>query len=361
MENLIFKCPINSVSFGNVSLNLLREMYKKGLSVGHFPIGQPDASVYDKLDDEFKKWLQDSVNKRFELLKKDTPSLQLWHINGSENRLNNNQHLITFYEVDNPTPTEKTLVDLQDHVFFSSSYAADSFRNVGCENVSHIPVGFDPDFHKTGKEYLKDKVHFGLMGKFEKRKHTANILRAWAKTYGNNYDYQLSCCITNPFLKPEELNASINQALNGERYGNINFLPFLKTNSEVNEFINAIDIDLSGLSGAEGWNLPSFNATAMGKWSIVLDATSHKDWATSSNSILLTPSGKEPLVDGRFFHQNAPFNQGNFFTFTEESLIEKMKEAESKAKTPNPEGESLKDKFSYSVMLDSILAGINNK
>jgi len=359
MKELLFKCPINSVSFGNVSLNLLREMYKRDLTVGHFPIGQPDAGVYDKLEEEFKKWLQDSVNKRFDVLKKDVPSLQLWHINGSENRLNNNQHLITFYEVNEPTPTEKTLVNLQDNVFFSSSYAADTFKNAGCTNVSSIPVGFDPDFHKTGKEYLKDKVHFGLMGKFELRKHTAKILKAWAKAYGNNYDYQLSCCIHNPFLKPEELNASIGQALDGKRYGNINFLPFLKTNSEVNEFVNAIDIDLSGLSGAEGWNLPSFNATALGKWSIVLNATSHKDWATNENCILLEPTDTAPLVDNKFFHKGAPFNQGSYYLFNEEELISKMKEAESKVKVQNTEGEKLRDDFSYSVMLDQILSGIN--
>ena len=68
--------------------------------------------------------------------------------------------------------------------------------------------------------------------------------------------------------------------LGGKTYKNINFLPHLKTNSEMNELYNSIDINLSGLSGAEGWNLPAFNSTCLGKWSIVLNATSHKDWAT---------------------------------------------------------------------------------
>jgi hypothetical protein len=29
---------------------------------------------------------------------------------------------------------------------------------------------------------------------------------------------------------------------------------------EMNEFLNAIDVDLTGMSGGEGWNLPAFNA-----------------------------------------------------------------------------------------------------
>ena len=360
MDKLIFKCPINPVSFGNVSLNLMRELYKRNVQVAHFPIGNPEASVYDKLDKEFKEWLQESLNNRLKMVNRDIPTLQLWHINGSEHRISKDQYLLTFYEVSEPTLIEKNLVDLQDHVFFSSSYSEKRFKSIGCENVSSVHVGFDPDFHKTGKTYLKDKIHFGLMGKFEKRKHTGEILKVWAETYGNNMDYQLSCCVNNSFLKVEELNQLIHNALDGKRYGNINFLPFLKTNSEVNEFLNAIDIDLTGLSGAEGWNLPAFNASALGKWSIVLNATSHKDWATDSNSILMEPNGNTPSYDGRFFQQGADFNQGNIYTFDRDLLVKKMKEAEKICKTENTEGLKLQEKFSYSSMLDKILSRISS-
>lgn len=359
MESLIFKCPINQVSFGNVSLNLLREMYKKGMSIAHFPIGNVDASVYDKLDSELKEWLQSSINNRFKLLKKDIPTLQLWHINGSENRITKDHHLISFYELDSPTESEKNIVDIHDSVMFSSSYASKAFKSVGCSNVSNVHVGFDPDFHKTGKTYLKDKIHFGLMGKWEKRKHTAKIIKLWADKYGNNYNYQLSCCINNPFIKPEQLNQLIGQALEGKQYGNINFLPFLKTNSEVNEMLNAIDIDLTGLSGAEGWNIPSFNASALGKWSIVLNATSHKDWANESNSIIVEPSGKSPAYDGTFFHQGAPFNQGNIYEFNSDEVVSKMEQAETVCKKENSEGLKLQEKFSYKNMLESVLKTID--
>jgi hypothetical protein len=360
MDSLIFKCPVNSVSFGNVSLNLLREMFKRDMVIAHFPIGNIDASVYDKLSNDLKEWLQNSINNRFKLLKKDLPTLQLWHINGSENRITPKHHLITFYELDNPTDTERNIIDIHDSVMFSSESSAKAFKSIGCKNVSHIPIGFDPDFHKTEKEYLQDKVHFGLMGKFENRKHTGKILRLWAEKYGNNYNYQLSCCINNSFLKEDQLNQLIHQALDGKKYGNINFLPFLKTNSEVNEFMNAIDIDLTGLSGAEGWNLPAFNATALGKWSIVLNATSHKDWANEKNSILVEPSGKTPAYDGVFFQEGSPFNQGNIHTFNDEEVLSKMEEAESKCKSENNEGLKLQEKFSYSNMLDCVIKNIEN-
>jgi len=325
------------------------------MTVAHFPIGNVDIGVYDKLSEEFKEWLTNCTEKRFNLIEKDLPTLQLWHLNGSENRITSRQFLITFYELNAPTAAEKNLCSLQDHTLFSSSHAAEAFRFAGCDNVSSIPLGFDADFHKTGKTYLKDKIHFGLMGKFEKRKHTAKILKLWASKYGDNYDYQLTCCIQNPFLQPEQLNQAIGAALDGKRYGNINFLPFLSTNSEVNEFLNAIDIDLSGLSGGEGWNLPAFNATALGKWSIVLNASSHKDWATPANSILIKSAGLIDPYDGVFFHQGAPFNQGQIHIFNDEEVLAAMGEAETKCKAENSEGLLLQEKFTYSKTLDIIL------
>ena len=362
MQNIIYKGAVNSLSFGNVSVNLLREMFKKNINVTFFPIGENlDFEAFDKLSPEFKNWVIHSAENRFNTISKDYPTLSQWHINNSENRLSKNQTLLTFYEVDQPTGVEKSIVNLQDNTCFSSKHAYQAFKESGCNNIHHVPIGFDSDFHTTGKTYLEDVIHFGLMGKLEKRKNTAFILKSWAKKYGNNYKYQLSCCINNPFFKPEDMNNIINKILEGKKYGNINFLPRLKTNSEVNEFINSIDIDLSGLSGAEGWNLPSFNATALGKWSIVMNHTSHKDWATSKNSILVEPDSLEEIYDNTFFHKGALFNQGNYNVISEDSIISAFEKSEKKYGKTNPEGLKLQSKFTYEKTLNNILKIITNE
>mgnify|MGYP003646145514 CR=1 FL=1 len=356
MKSLNFSGPINSLSFGNVTVNFLRELYARKIKVSLFPLGDKiDFSAFDKLDESFKKWVADSFNSRFSTLKKDSPSLKMWHLNGSESAIGPRHFLYTFYECSSPTFAEKNICDLQEKCIFSSSYSAGSFQNVGCDNALSVPLGFDPDFHVTNKKYLEGRIHFGLMGKFEKRKHTGQILRLWAQKYGNNSDYQLTCCITNPFFQADQMNNVIGQALEGKQYSNINFLPFLKTNSEVNEVLNAIDIDLSGLSGAEGWNLPAFNSTCLGKWSLVLNATSHTDWATSSNSILVEPSGTEEIYDGAFFNKGQEFNQGEYYTFSPKSFYENIEIAINKCKSPNTEGLALADELSYSNTIDQIL------
>lgn len=356
MKKIILKAAFNSLSFGNVSYNIARELYKKDIKTSIFPIGNNfDFSAFDKLDEDFKKWLEDSANNRLTKIKNDTPCLSIWHINESESCPGKKSFLYTFYELDNPTFTEKNIVDFHDATIFSSSHAKDCFENVNCENIHNIPLGFDTDFYETGKEYLKDKIHFGIIGKWEKRKHTGRIIKAWADKYGNNSKYQLTCCVINPFFKPEQMNQIIGQALEGKTYGNINFLNRLKTNSEINDVMNSIDIDLSGLSGAEGWNLPSFNASCLGKWSIVQNSTSHKDWANEKNCLLVNPTSTESSEDGVFFTKNSPFNQGNINKFDTDEVISKFEEAESLKGKVNVEGKKLKDIFTYSKTVDSIL------
>ena len=351
---LLLEAPLNGLSLGNVAFNFIRELKKRNVEIGIWPTGDPDLGAYP-VSDDLKAYIENGINKRLDFLKPEIPCLKIWHINGSENRKNKDQYLFTFYECNQPTDTEAKLCLAQDKTFFSSSYAKNHFEGRGVTNAEFIPLGLDPDFFPTGKEYMKDVIHFGLMGKFEQRKHTQKIIRAWLKKYGGNSKYQLTCCVTNPFFNNDQMKGMINNTLEGQQYNNINFLPHLATNDEVNELLNSIDIDLTGLSGGEGWNLPAFNATCLGKWSIVLNATSHKDWATDSNSILVEPSGQMSAIDGVFFSANNPFNQGTFYTWDEDAVISAMEKAESKAGQINTKGQELCDKFTYAKTVDSVL------
>ena len=351
---LILEAPFNSLSFGNVSLNIVRELHRKEVELSIFPAGDLDFKAYE-ISDDLKKYIEDSVNNRWKNISARIPSLKLWHLNGSENRKTKDQYLFTFYECNQPTEVETKICGLQDKTFFSSREAKKHFTDQGLTNCQFIPLGFDEDFKVTGKEYLKDTIHFGLMGKFEKRKHTQKIIKTWLKKYGNNTKYQLTCCVTNPFFQPDQMQGLLQSTLEGKSYNNINFLPKLAKNDEVNELLNSIDIDLTGLSGGEGWNLPSFNATCLGKWSVVLNATSHKDWANEENSILVNPSSTMPVADGIFFNETIPFNQGTFHNWEEEEAVAAMEKAESKVSQINTEGQKLSDKFTYSKTVDSIL------
>lgn len=358
---LIFDAPLNNLSFGNVAINLLRELYKKKAKLSIFPKTESDFTAFDKVNEDFKGWVTNATTYKYHNLHPDLPSLNLWHLNGSEKRISRHQYLLTFYELSSPTFVEKKLVEMQDKVFLSNPEGVEAFQKLGCKNVKFIPMGFDPDFHviKSDKKLVEGKIHFILMGKFEKRKHTKEIIQTWIEKYGNNNKYLLSCCVVNPFIKHEQMNALLSDTLDGKHYSNINFLPHLKTNSEVNHLLNSADIDLTGLSGAEGWNLPSFNATALGKWSIVSNHTAHKAWATENNSILLEPNEKEPAADGLFFAETGDFNQGEIYKFDKDQAAAAMEEAEKKIDQVNTEGLKLQTKFTYENTLNLILKEID--
>ena len=359
---LLVNAPINALSFGNVSVNILRELFKKNIDLTFFPIGdKAEMDAYDKIDPDFVKYLQAATNDRYSKISKDIPSLKLWHIFGSETRYSKNQSLFTFHEVSEVTNIEKNLLSLQDRIFVSSNYTKNIFNLNGLDNVTHVPLGFDNDFQITNKTYLQDKIHFGILGKFENRKNTARIIKSWLKLFGNKPEYQLSCAITNPFLDKARFQNELLKVLEGKQYNNLNFVPYMQTNSEVNDYLNSIDIDLGGLSGAEGWNLPSFNATALGKWSVVINATAHKDWATKDNSILIEPSSLKDCYDDVFFKKGQSFNQGQFFDISDQEMDNAILKSLSYAKTPNPEGLKLQKQFTYEKTVETILCAISSQ
>jgi glycosyltransferase involved in cell wall biosynthesis len=359
---LLVNAPISSLSFGNVSVNILRELFKKNIDLIFFPIGdKAEMEAYDKIEPDFVKYLQAATNDRYSKISKDIPSLKLWHIFGSETRYSKNQSLFTFHEVSEVTNIEKNLLSLQDRIFVSSNYTKNIFNLNGLDNVTHVPLGFDNDFQITNKTYLQDKIHFGILGKFENRKNTARIIKSWLKLFGNKPEYQLSCAITNPFLDKARFQNELLKVLEGKQYNNLNFVPYMQTNSEVNDYLNSIDIDLGGLSGAEGWNLPSFNATALGKWSVVINATAHKDWATKDNSILIEPSSLKDCYDDVFFKKGQSFNQGQFFDISDQEMDNAILKSLSYAKIPNPEGLKLQKQFTYEKTVETILCAISSQ
>lgn len=357
---MIFDAPINNLSLGNVSLNIFRELLERGHPVSaFFPVGDnADFSAYDKLDADVRAQMIDLGLNRLKNLKREDPTLKIWHINGSERKLSDNQYLFSFYETDSPTIEEIRILQAQTHTFFSCSETVEIFKKRGVENVSFVPLGFDKDFYKTGKEYLgKGVTHFGLIGKWEKRKNTERIIKTWLKLFGGKKEYQLTCLVDNPFFRPEIMEQLKMQATGGKHWNNINWLPRLKTNSEINEFHNAIDIDLSGISNGEGWNFGVFNSACLGNVCVVSNCTAHKDWAQGDNIVLVEPEGKELAADGVFFNNGGPFSQGRFYKISDEAIEEGILKGYGVFKNSmgKYDRSDLIEKFSYKRTVDEIL------
>lgn len=351
--------PLNSLSFGQVSFNLLYEFYKMSLNPSIFKASdhQIDFSAYN-FNQDFINWIVKNHNDSFAKHSRKYPSIRLWHINDSIRTYSDKQILLTFHETDQLTNIETNI--LKNSIVCSSScYTQSVFANHGIES-NVVPLGFDSHhFKSTDKAYFDDgRITFNLCGKFEKRKNHEKTIKAWIKKFGKNKKYSLQCAIHNQFYQdPNELKVIYSTILEGKACFNVSFLASMPKNSIYNDYLNSADIVI-GMSGAEGWGLPEFQSVALGKHAVMLNATAYKEWATSENSVLVEPSGKIEVYDGKFFSKGTPFNQGSIYTFNDDEFIYGCEKAIARVESNkiNTEGLKLQDKFTYENTAKQLLS-----
>jgi hypothetical protein len=351
--------PVNKLSFGQVSVCILQEIYKKGLEPSLFPINH-DIEAYS-LPPDFIKWLQSSIRKGPRFHKRDHPVFMLWHLNASTlNCVSNNRHLLSFYELDAPTKAEVNIASSVDKLYFSSNHSIDTFSNYGI-NSSFMPLGFDhTHFKKLDKKYFDDgRIVFNLCGKLEKRKRHSKVIKSWAKRFGNDKKYELQCAIHNSFIA-KDMPALIGRILEGKRYFNIQFLNYMDKNIQYNDFLNSGNI-IIGMSGGEGWGLPEFHSVAIGKHAVIMEETGYKEWANRENSVMVSSSGKIPSADGVFFNEGADFNQGRIYDFDEDEFIAACEKAIERVESneENLNGLKLQEEFTYEKVTNQILESLH--
>ncbi len=289
---------------------------------------------------------------------RDDIALKLWHLLGGMESVSKEQVLFTFYEVDNPTPSEINTIKNNKKVIVSSKYSQYVFKNFGCDNVIHIPLAFDHyNFKRLDKQYFNDgRITFGVVGKLEKRKHHAKVIQAWIRKYGGNPKYFLLCGIYNNFIEAEQQKQIYREILGGNHIPNVQFLGFMPTNAMYNDFLNALDIVI-GMSGGEGFGLPEFQAVALGKHAVILNAHGYREWANPENAVLVNPNSKIEVYDDIFFRRGMQYNQGHIFCFDDEDFLAGCDEAIKRVESNrlNENGLELQSQFTAEKMCNSIL------
>ena len=352
-----FNLIVNPLSFGQVSLGILRELYNRNQDVVlSLHQNQFDISS-EEPDPEFFQWISNATATFHERHDRNNKAFNVWHLNGALESVSKEQVLLSFYELDSPTTSEINVVKNNYKVLFSNQEAVDSFKSSGCDNVGYMPLAFDShNFKNTNVNYDDDRIVFSLLGKFEKRKNHEKLIKAWIKKYGNDNKYALHLAVWNPFLSPEQNNEVASSLIGDKRPFNVLFSGFMSTNKQYNEFLNSAHIVIGG-SGGEGWGLPEFQSVALGKHAVILNCSGYKGWANEENAVLIEPSGKQSAQDGVFFHEDSPWNSGQIYEINEDDFLSGCKEAIKRVKKErvNVEGQKLKEIFTYSNMVDTII------
>lgn len=361
MSSYCLSMPYNSLSLGNVSIALTRELFKRGELPPIFPMWgtSPDLSTQEP-DQEFTQKLDSCIANAHQKYSRKWPCIRNWHISSSlETHAERGNHLITWMELDQLTPSEVNILKQQAKVYVTSTFTQQMMSQYGIK-ADYLPIGFDHHNFKVLPERpgkIKDVIQFLLPGKLEARKGHFQVLRAWAKKYGNNPAYRLNCAIHNHFVPTDKMNAMLTQALEGKGYWNIIFHPWQATNAHYNSLLQSSEIVIA-MSGGEGRDLPCYHATAMGAWPVAMRAHVYTDYLNDSNAVLVNPNGKRPAADGVHFVQGGAFNNGNLFTFDDNDFIAACEEAEKRAKAGlNTAGFDLQ-KLTYSQAVDQLLKDV---
>lgn len=362
--------PYGNVSFGSVAYALTRELFKRDELPPLFPMfGQPPDLSAQVPDNEFNQKLHGCIGTADQRWSRKGKAFCLWHLRGAlASYAEQGNHLLTFHEIDQLTGTEINVLRQQAKVYVTSTFSQGVFSQYGI-NTEYLPIGFDShNFKVLEKRPSIDNpngdgskvIQFLCAGKAEHRKSTYQVLRAWAKRYGNNASYRLNCAIHNPFLPPERLNAMVGEALGNQHYWNIQFLPWAPDNATYNVTLQSSQIVIS-MSGGEGRDLPCYHATAMGAWPVAMKAHAYLDYLNDDNAVLVSPNGKRPAADGVFFAANSPFNQGNLFSFSDEDFIAGCEEAEKRVQSKglNTNGLDLQ-KTTYQQAVDILLRDLKS-
>lgn len=347
--------PINRTSLGQVGYGIAVEFFRRDIYPNLFFIGNVDLAPFD-LPEGFPRWLETCNQKALRKLNRADRSVKLWHISGSHHRLGDHSTLFTVHETDRLTEAEKNILRQHDKILVTSTYSRDVFAAAGIQ-AEVCPNFFDADHFRViedKKEGMEGAVQFGLNGKMERRKNTLEIMLLWAELFGGKKEFRLNCCIHNMFKDAREQEQMIMNAFGGQRPPwNVNFLPFSEKNFTYNQVLNNNDIDLTGLSGAEGWNLPAFTCIALGKQAVVMNAHGHKDFARPGNCILVEPGEKVELIEPPFYIPGADFNQGRMFSLDKDAARAGMLAALENLQ--NPEGLKLQSEFSVGRVVDLLL------
>lgn len=365
--------PLCPTSMGQMATGILAEFQARDLYPNIFPIGKVDLSQF-QAPPNFMEWLETCVRKAPGKFKREDPSIKYFHTNGSHSAIGDKSRLYTVFETDSLTPVEKNLLRRHDSVMVPSTYNQKVMKECGIEAA--VCQNYFDSRHIFKRDVIKeDYITWGLIGKTEYRKRTAPILKAWIKRFGGNKDHRLNLHVINVFLcdrVPREKwvefhRMSLQQTIGIEIPWNCQFFDFLNQNehidqsgakheNQLNQAYNVIDIDLSGLSGAEGCNLPFLNTRCLGKRGVSLNAHSHTDYADAENSVLVEPSGKCEIKDEMFYNKKNPFNHGQMFAWEEDAAIAGMEEALARPEPDQKKAAALANKYSVANTVNSLLS-----
>lgn len=271
--NINLQAVINTLGYGYVGYNFLKELYKK-TNVTLFEI----APIDDKQFDLAHK-LSFTQNPSPIL---NGPSIKIWHQNNVHTRIGKGRHFgFPIFELNKLKNMEKYSINSCDAVIVCSNWAKNVLENNGVKIPIYIvPLGYDPDIFSAKVIKRPGPTIFFNCGKWERRKGHDVILQCFESAFSpsDNVELWMMCENPFPFAKGKEWEQIYK---NSKLSSKIKLIPRQESHENVYYIMSKTDCGIFP-ARAEGWNLELLEMMACGKEIIATDYSGHTEFISDS-------------------------------------------------------------------------------
>lgn len=343
--NLNIVAPINNLSYGIVSANIVHSLTKLGHQVSLFPVNPNNMEGETYLYDSIEKSLANAEMPDF-----DAPCIRIWHQFNMSQWAGHGRHVgFPIFELDTFNAQERHHLSRGcDTLFVCSKWAIDVCKNNNvidyklmstqlqawdkipkCKHISVVPLGVNTDvfFPSTIENRRRKTTIFLNVGKWEVRKGHDKLCDYFNTAFSPNDDVELWMMTESPFLKPysndpnEQTQATWEAKYKNTLMGHkIRFIPRVGSQAEVSDIMRQADCGIFP-ARAEGWNLDLLEMMACGKMVIATDYSGHTEFCTKENSRLVPINGVELAYAEPWFK-----GQGNWAVLNDQGFIDAMRE-----------------------------------
>lgn len=270
--------PINNLSYGIVSWNILKEL-DVHTNISLFPIDfhpSPDQLAL------VRKWM-----KRSENFTATEPCLKIWHQHDMATRVGRGPFFgMPIFEVNGFTQQEVVHLNSLDHIIVNSQWASSIVQQYCKTPVSVAPLGVDISVFKPDTRHIEKKDFMFLnVGKMEKRKGHDILIDAFNKAFTKNMDVKLYLLWDNQFPNCNR-QYWIDLAKKSRMGSQIYPLARIPDPDTVVMLMQQADCGVFPFR-AEGWNLPLLEMMACNKPVIATNYSAPTEYLKEENAYLL--------------------------------------------------------------------------
>lgn len=350
--NINLYAPIGVTGYGNVAINLLKELAKTE-NICLTPIGSPRPETQNDAN------IVESCLARQSTVDYKATCVKIWHQFDLLTKPGNGKYFAyPFFELDTFNDQEKHHLAFPDELIVSSEWAKNILINNNIkQNISTVPLGVDPAiFSPIKRDSQLPNYVFLTIGKWEIRKSHDVIIECFNKAFNESDDVELWMITHNPFLNQEQENEWLMMIQQSKLKDKIKVFPRLATQENIAEIISYANCGIY-ISRAEGWNLELLETMAMNKPVIATNYSAHTEYCNTDNSYLVDIRSTEKAIDNKWFHGTG--NWAKIDDIAKDQIIDYMKYVYANKVNTNQEGINTAQKFSWENSAKTLLRCIS--